>query len=382
MLNRWIIGVFVSVSLLSLTSCFKDEPLNAEADIEAAYLSSAAKDMFFNEEDTFVSVPYNTSDVVFHVRQSADVSALAPQFRITEGAAISPASGTVGNFNEPVKYTVTSQDGQWKRVYNVSFKKETRQVSDVVAFDFENYRLDETGKYYEWYETFDNGEAYNYWATGNPGFAIPMGSAKKEDYPSTVLEDGYEGKGVKLTTLSTGAFGAILDRRIAAGNLFAGEFDLPNAIVETLKATRFGRLFVSKPLKFTGYYKYRQGDTYQDEKGNPVAGKKDMGTIYAILYRNTDNQGQPVVLFGDNIQTSSQIVAKAIVEDFHPTEDWTAFSVDFKYLKDFDFNILTSNGYNLAVVCSSSQDGAYFRGAVGSTLCVDKLRIECQKIEE
>ncbi len=43
--------------------------------------------------------------------------------------------------------------------------------------------------------------------------------------------------------------------------------------------------------------------------------------------------------------------------------------------KEFDPERLANNGYAIAVVASSSKDGAFFEGAVGSTLHVDELSI-------
>ena len=40
---------------------------------------------------------------------------------MTTGARINPASGTLLDFNKPQKYTVTSEDGVWKKEYTVSF---------------------------------------------------------------------------------------------------------------------------------------------------------------------------------------------------------------------------------------------------------------------
>ena len=41
-----------------LSSCFKDEPLNAECDIEEAFISGdALEDMFFNVTDAHIKVP-------------------------------------------------------------------------------------------------------------------------------------------------------------------------------------------------------------------------------------------------------------------------------------------------------------------------------------
>ena len=39
---------------------------------------------------------------------------------------------------------------------------------------------------------------------------------------------------------------------------------------------------------------------------------------------------------------------------------------------------LKAGGYSLAIVCSSSTNGAEFMGAVGSTLWVDKFKIICE----
>ena len=64
-----------------------------------------------------------------------------------------------------------------------------------------------------------------------------------------------------------------------------------------------------------------------------------------------------------------------------PMGDWTWFTVPFDYTKDIDYELLRNYGYNIAVVFSSSKDGDYFQGAVGSTLCVDKVRLICEKPE-
>ena len=136
--------------------------------------------------------------------------------------------------------------------------------------------------------------------------------------------------------------------------------------------------FDGKPVKFTGYYKYRPGDTFKDRYGN-VENRTDEGAIYAILYKNHDAYGNPVVLYGDNVQTSEQIVAKAIMAEVKPTDEWTKYEIAFDYGgQDLEPETLEKFGYSLAVVFSSSKNGAYFQGAVGSTLYIDKVKIICE----
>lgn len=118
--------------------------------------------------------------------------------------------------------------------------------------------------------------------------------------------------------------------------------------------------------------------------------RHDYGTIYAVLYENIDEKGNAVLLYGDNVQTSKQIVALALVGETHDdngkvaignTPEWHHFSVDFDYQsygKTIDPVKLKNGGYSLAIVCSSSSDGANFLGAVRSTLWIDSFKLICK----
>ena len=372
-----------AIFALALSSCFKDEAPNAECDIiEASLHVDNPTDIFYNPTDTLVRVLYTDDNISFSVRRKADLTSLAPTFRITDGATISPASGSVHDFSKgPVIYTVTSEDKEWSRSYKVSFIPVIRTSKDTLSFNFEDYHLDSKGKYYIWCEEHEDDNMYDDWATGNAGYGLTNGSAGPEACPSTVLDEGYEGKGVKLVTCSTGPFGQMVKLPLAAGNLFLGTFDMSIALKTPRLATGFGLPFDKKPKTFTGYYKYTPGEKFQNKDESIVEGKVDEASVYAILYRNHDEDGNPVVLNGDNVQTSPLIVAKAIAANIVPTDKWTQFTVDFSYLEDFDLDLLENRGYNLAVVFSSSADGAFFQGAIGSTLCIDNVKIICETVE-
>lgn len=370
--------------LALLSSCFKDEPAEAECDIVQAYIRAEnPKEMFFNVSDTLVNVLYTSDSIVFNVRKNADLTALAPEFVITEGASIEPASGSVQDFSRGgVLYTVTSEDGNWRRAYKVSFRPTVRIVSDTLKFDFEEFRLEEAdGKYYEWLNT-DTLLPQITWATANPGFRISKGSAAPLEYPTTPLSEGYDGAAVKLTTLSTGSLGKMVKKPIAAGNLFIGELDLKNILGNSMLSTRFGVRFDRIPVKLSGWYKYKAGGTFTDKDSKVLEGRTDSGTIYGVLYKNHDEEGNPFVLYGDNVLTSPQIVSVAKLGDIHDTEEWTEFELDFESRGEVDEELLNDFGYSFTFVCSSSKRGEYFEGAVGSTLMVDKVRVVCKEIEE
>ena len=205
-----------------------------------------------------------------------------------------------------------------------------------------------------------------------------MINARPDEYPTVPDPEGKSGYGVKLITRSTGMFGVMANRRIAAGNLFLGVFDVKPALTNTLATTRFGLPFDRKPLRLKGFYKYTPGETFQDKDGNAVKGKVDQGDIYAVFYRNHDNEGNALVLDGNNVKTSEYIIGMAELGNVESTREWKEFDIPFVYTTEPDSKTLNSNGYSITIVCTSSNEGASFQGAIGSTLCVDELRLVCE----
>lgn len=380
--------IMLAASLM-LCSCFKDEAANAECDITQVVVhTDDPSAMFYQAGDTLKTVLYSAKEIIFEVRRDADLTAVAPEFTITEGATIEPLSGTAQDFSAgPITYTVTSEDGQWSRDYSVAFTPVLKTYPDTICYDFETYRLYESSKYsyFEWYELDDDGTENNVWATANPAYTLTgLKNTTEYDFPTAASEDGYEGSCAVLTTCTTGTWGRLMNKRLAAGNLFLGTFDTDSALTATLKCTRFGDgiRFDKKPVKFTGYYKYAAGENFQDESGNYVEGTTDEADIYAIIYKNTDDDGNAFMLYGDNVKTSSQIVAIADGKGSIPeTDEWTAFSFDFDYWQEFDYDVMEERGYSMTIVFSSSSGGDYYRGAIGSRLMVDKVRLICE-VEE
>ena len=376
--------VVVVMSLTTLfTSCFKEEPLNAECDIEKAWVHVDDIDAsFYNATDTLINVISTDDKIVFTMRDDADVTAFAPQFTITEGATISPANGSAHDFsNGPVTYTVTSQDGKWNRTYTVECNRIVRYTTNVWNFDFEHYELDPNyHQYYIWHNTLPDGTLGNDWASGNLGFRLSKSSALANEFPTTVLEQGYDGHGVLLITRDTGALGQLSGKPIAAGNMFLGKFNIAMAMVNNaMKATEFGIPFTQKPVRLSGYYQYSPSAPFTDKSFVEHPERIDAGDIYSVLFLNHDASGKPLVLYGDNVLSSEQIVAVARVQNVNETNgQWVYFDIPFEYNSDIDMTLLENRGYSLTIVFSSSIEGASFEGAVGSTLKVDKVRLTCE----
>ena len=207
-------------------------------------------------------------------------------------------------------------------------------------------------------------------------FALP------NEYPTSVLEDSYDGHGVQLVTRSTGALGQMSKKPIAAGNMFLGRFNVTKALTKTMEATEFGIPFTQKPLRLSGYYQYSPSTPFIDKNFNEYPDRIDAGDIYSVLYINHDRNGNPVVLYGDNVLSSDLIVAVARVASVNETNgEWVHFDIEYEYRKDIDEELLKERGYNLTIVFSSSIEGATFEGAIGSTLKVDKVRLTCETKE-
>lgn len=363
---RNLIACFFLGSLV--TSCIKDEALNAEADI----MTCTVPGDVLNREPII-----GNEQIALPLRKGADITKLAPEFTLTDGATIFPPSGTVRNFTtDTLTYTVTSQDGNWKKKYKVS-----AGFSDLpTAYHFEEVIpfTDKNGKtiYYNFRET-DGINAMN-WANANEGFNYTGVKAEPEDYPTAPAPGGVKGNCVKLTTKSTGSLGAGFKMYIAAGNLFTGSFKI--VIPEVVKATKFGVPFTHIPTSLKGYYKYKAGADFT-VKGEVDPNRKDICDIYGVFYE-TDNNVK--TLDGTNILTSPNIISIARIGNAaKETDQWTEFNLPFETKpgsKPVDLQKLEDGKYNLAIVFSSSIKGDYFEGAVGSTLYIDEVEVSYKDI--
>ena len=398
-MKRFIFGLSF-ISALGLASCIQDEPLNSECDIEmATVVTDNAEALFYSATQAVKEVPSADTTIVFNLREEfldkshpewESLKNMAVNFKLTPGATITPENGSAHDFTQEggVRYTITSEDGAWHRNYHVIFVPTQRWTTE---FHFEDFRwVAPKNKYREWFEYSEDGSAIDLWVTGNPAFSTSRSSASPEEYPTIPYDNAVDGKGVKLETCSTGIFGMTMNMRIAAGNLFVGTFDAEEALrgfEQAMAATRFGLPFNKRPVSFNGYYKYKAGEKFINRMGTEQPGRVDEPDLYAVLY---DNEGQSFTLQGDNVLNHPNIVAIARVtghtyvkegEDIG-TAEWNYFDIPFEYYKEIEKNKLDAYGYNLAVVFTSSIEGAMFCGAVGSTLLVDEVNVICEDEEK
>jgi hypothetical protein len=377
-----------------MTSCVKDEAPNKECDIESVWVEGEEYEQYFYQTTEMrKDISSTETDIMFSVRSLISLSKQIPlNFKITDGATIEPANGSLQDFTKgTVVYTVTSQDGQWRRLYNVTFY-EASLPAEKFSFEHVEAKADTTmlggvnelHVFYEPVSSLEGGSKKYCWATGNPGVALLKNGSKPEEFPTYSISDGYIGKGVCLNTQSAGVLGETFGKPIAAGNLFLGKFLIEYVLSDALKATQFGVPNGKEPVRITGWYKYKPGETFTDKSMNVIEGRKDEASIYAVFYRNTDDAGNSYSLDGyavadlDKILDNPQVYKVARVASLPATDTWTQWEMFFEG-RDAPDDIVESLGCNLALVFSSSKSGAQFEGAVGSTLYVDEVVVSYEK---
>lgn len=398
---------FVALAAVPLffASCIQKEAENTECDIEAVALHlDNPTNFFYHDYDTLRTVISTETNIVFTIRSYADVQSIPTTLRVTEGATaylvaedgtdVPFLNGSSLDYSEErvLHFHIVSQDKAWSRSYSISVVHDKPSEGNLL-FDFEDYYLDPTGKYYIWSapDVFTDGE----WKNGNPGFKLSKTSAKPMEYPSTPVAGGGPDGGdcVKLETCDTGPFGGWVNMRLASGSMFNGIFDVGNALRDPLKATQFGSPFTHKPMLLRVWLRYEPGAFFQDRSANPVEGIVDEPDVYVVLYRNEDEAGKKVQPDGNDMLTNPYIVGKGrLPHNFnadgsdqisgHPihglTNEWQEITIPIEYTTEPDPEILANKGYSIIISIASSWQGGFFQGAIGSKLYVDKLQIFCE----
>ena len=373
-------NIKVKVAIFNIDVNFDGTKMAADKSSEADILT------FTFDNDMVIGEPViDGTDISFVISDdmtSEQLSTLAPIFTISKGAVVDKQSGVEQDFTQPVVYNVTSEDGIVKKQYTVAVAGKEKEIN---LNEWTTVKSETSGSK-ETYET-----PVGKFGTSNPGLLtindmISSVELPALEYPVAPVE-GKEGKAAQIKTIYTFIsyggmdFNAALNGLIpyvTSGSLFTGSFktDMGNP----LNSTKFGIPFVGEPVTLSGWYKYKPGSVYYDDKNQIVDDKTDECSIYAVLYEEVlDDEGNNIALTGDYknkevyIGSSSRIVMRATLENGGEVNDWTEFTASFKLLENKTYD--PSKKYYLAVVCASSAEGDYYQGAPGSTLIVDNLKV-------
>lgn len=426
-------------STVLLVSCIAEAPLEIECDIEEISVQLENPLDIFDQESyaTYRFLPIETKHV-FSVKHNAALGSYpvyiktskgSTAFIVIDGEEVPFENGRLVNFtNERVqKFVIRCESGEWSKTYEVSMEHQpayTVLTEMLITFNG-NYTIQ--GKtstnpgYYVWTETdpvitknlFRAGDPV--WKNGNPGFILSRGSAQPDEYPTIpVFNGGMDGSDcVELHTRSTGSFGQMVHIPLAAGSMFNGLFDSSKALNDARKATRMGVPCPHKPIRIEADLRYEPGPKFQDSNENEITGVVDEPDLYCIIYRNADENGNAVVLDGDDVLTNKHIKGVARLKHNYNmvwneeeqrhipepvltnspihgiTNEWQHVSIPVNY--DFfqtghenviDPILLRNRGYSIVIGSTSSWRGGYFEGALDSKLYMDNVKVVFEDPED
>lgn len=331
--------------------------LAATSDAEITEVSLAGTEkMNIIEKNIFFTMPLGTTD--------EQLKSLTPEFKVSQGATLTPAGAQDFSDGKTVEYKVTSADKNVVTVYHAACVNG--------KYNFENWfvvnpTVAEKSQY---------SEPVGYWGTSNSGLASVMGfvAAYTGGYNVTKDDGRLNTKGAKIVTKNTIGSGGMIPK-ITSGTMFFGEF--VTDINEPLNSTHFGIPVARKPLTIKGFYNYTPGEEYyhcpdpKKNKGTAVVDptRKDSCAISAVLYRDG------YTLNGTNLLLDNEnIIAKAVLPDNKTTGtngQFQSFVLTLTYGADFN----PAQKYKLAVVFASSKNGDKYSGAPDSILVIDDVEI-------
>lgn len=342
-----------------LTGNESSEAIITSFTFDASYPANAAVfGTTIDQDNRTVSVSMNPDTA-----GAWDLTALVPTIEVSQGATVTPASGSAIDLSngKSVTFTVVAENGT-ENTYTASAS------GSIYFYDFETW---EAGTMYD--------DILNPagWATCNDAVALIKnfgssgGITYEGEYPVRPTDNGLEGKGAIIESVYTTG-GSILGQKIPAvtsGTIFLGNFNAFAALTNPMATTEFGIIFEDKPLTVTGWLKYTPGEDFYDENGD-IIDQQDLGTVNAVLY---EVSSEDETLNGENIYTSEAICATGSFETAGAA-DFTEFSFDLNYVKDYD----PAKTYKLAVIFAASKEGNQYRAASGSIMVVDSVSIICE----
>ncbi|UXP32015.1 DUF5018 domain-containing protein [Reichenbachiella agarivorans] len=117
----------VLLSTILIVSCGKDDdPVDEKSSaksITAFSVSTVSAEIVESNRTISISLPYGT-----------DITALTPTIAVSPEALVSPESGVVQDFTDPVLYEVTAEDGS-QQTYTVTASVEASEGNEILSFD-------------------------------------------------------------------------------------------------------------------------------------------------------------------------------------------------------------------------------------------------------
>ncbi len=290
-----------------------------------------------------------------------DFMLVPSEITVSNFASVNPEVGEVQDFSAPVDYFVTAEDGSVS-VYSVKVLRGGSQPQ-LDNSSFEDWYTETVG--FSTVEQPGVDKASTIWGTANRGLAL--GGAPGNTSKQVRLNSNY----AKMESVAAPAL-----VRIAAATIFTGKFkDGFPSVSDPRSNITLGTPFSARPLSFSFSYTYQPGASNEDGNGNPLS-YGDQCDIYLFL---ENREGSEVKRVGTAWFRSGTAVL-----------EWSKENVAIKYgpLEAFDpwyayaqpaqgeaWGDGTETVTHITILATSSFEGDFFNGAIGSTLELDDIEL-------
>jgi hypothetical protein len=346
---------FLLIFSLLFSSCIKEDHFgkSSHAEIKTFVIQGQVGNTTINQDSLTIVIPVPETTIDFSFKPT--------EITTSNFASVSPSVDQVQDFSSPVSYEVTAEDGSIQ-VYLVTVKRVGSQIQL------------ENSSFEDWYiqtvlgNSFDQpglDENTTIWGTANRGLALGGASA------NTTKQLNGDSSYVRMESVAAPAL-----VRIAAATIFTGKFteSFPS-ISDPRSNITLGTSFSGRPLSFSFYYTYQPGSSNEDENGQALA-YGDQCDIYLFLENRDGAQVKRVGTAWFRSGTAvTQWTKQEIPVKYGPldaTDPWYSFAqpIDGEVWGD-GTEVVT----HITILATSSFEGDFFKGAIGSTLELDNIEL-------
>jgi len=290
-----------------------------------------------------------------------DLTLTPSEITVSNFASVLPLPGEEQDFNNPVEYVVMAEDGS-ESVYTVRVERGGSQAQ-LDNSSFEDWYMESTG--FSSVEQPGKDKNSTIWGTANRGLALggsPGNTSKQER------------NGTNYARMESVAAPALV--RIAAATIFTGKFtDGFPSVTDPRSNITLGTPFTSRPLSVSFEYTYQPGDSNEDANGQPLP-YGDQCDIYFLLENRTGSQvkrvGTAWFRSGEAVTEWSDAIIPIKYGPLDSSDPW------FEYAQPRDDEIWGDGSEpitHVTFLATSSFEGDFFKGAIGSTLELDEIEL-------
>lgn len=339
--------------LLTFFACVKEHKFgkSTRKEVKTFAIPGQSGNTTIDHQNLTITVPMPNNTIDFQLTPN--------EITTSNFSSIVPKQGQTQNFSTPVGYTVTAEDGSMN-TYMVSIEL-TGDKPQLENRSFEDWYVETVGS-----KNVDQpgiSKENTIWGTANRGLAL--GGANGNTSKQTKTDSLF----VKMETVAAPAL-----VRIAAATLFTGKFteNFPS-VSDPRSNLTLGVPFSGRPQGFSFSYKYTPGASNEDSNGNSLP-YGDQCDIYLLLENRSGSKTKRVgtAWFRDGT-TVSQWTKTTVPVKYGPldaSDPWYAYA---QPQPDEEWGTGTENVTHITVLFSSSFEGDFFSGAIGSTLEVDNV---------